>query len=344
MTKIKLIMMVVLTTIHLSLFVVSHSTAGEISTANDVELAIEAFDIKSYEQAKLLFKKLNKSAKRSFYLGKIALQEKEVDDAEEYFEDAVTQEPNNVEYNYQFGALSFQQAANASIFSAMGYASDGKKYHLKALELDPNYVPALQGMIGFYINAPSIAGGSLEKAIAMTNKLIKIDEKQGLLSQLGIYKKEENQEKELAVAKALATKYAESGKVLFMVGSSFRDAKKYDEAFSYFKQASLINNEDEKFYTLLAMYQIGRTAVISEMNAEKGIKALENYRSVAQEYIITHNDLPGLNWAAYRLAALYFSVGEKDKAEKLAKMASNDKDDKKLRKRADKLLKKISRS
>jgi len=342
--KMKILMTAVLTTIHLSLFAISHSTAGEISTADDVKLAMEAFEIKSYEQAKQLFKKLEKSARRSFYLGEIALKEKDVDEAEEYFEDAVAQEPNNVEYNYRYGAINFQQAANASMFSAMGYASDGKKYHLKALELDANYVPALQGMIGFYINAPSIAGGSLEKAIAMTNKLIKIDEKQGLLSQLGIYKKEENQAKELAVAKDLAIKYTDSGKVLFMVGSSFRDAKKYDEAFSYFERASLINDEDEKFYSLLAMYQIGRTAVISEMNAERGIKALESYRSVGQEYVATHNDLPGLNWAAYRLAALYLSVGEKDKAKKLAKMASNDKDDKKLRKRAEKLLKKISRT
>jgi len=336
--------MAALTTIHLSLFVVSHSTAGEINLAKGVDIAIKAFDNNSYEQAKQLFKKLDKSARRSFYLGQIALQEKDVDEAEEYFEDAVVQEPNNVEYNYRYGAINFQQAANASIFSAMGYASDGKKYHLKALELDPNYVPALRGMIGFYVQAPSIAGGSLEKAAEMVKRLIKIDEEKGLLGQLSIYQSEEKQEKELVIAKDLATKYANSAQALYVAGLSFQNAKKYDEAFNYFEQGSVIKNVDDKYFSLSAMYQIGRTAVISETNAEKGIKALESYRSVDQEYIVTHNDLPGLNWAAYRLAALYLSVGEKDKAKKLAKMASKDKHDKKLRKRADKLLKEISRS
>lgn len=56
----------------------------------------------------------------------------------------------------------------------------------KALELDPELVDAYHWLAGYYMNAPPIAGGSLDKAEATALKLAAIDENSaaGLLAQV----------------------------------------------------------------------------------------------------------------------------------------------------------------
>ena len=45
----------------------------------------------------------------------------------------------------------------------------------RALELDPSRPDAYQGLIGYYLQAPPIAGGSVEKAEALAKQLVTVD-------------------------------------------------------------------------------------------------------------------------------------------------------------------------
>ena len=301
--------------------------------------AKEEFTDGNISEAKILFEKMPETAETNFYLGRIALQQKDLDSAEEFLEEAVEAKPNNVEYNYWFANLSFRQAANASIFSAPGYVSDGKKYHFKALELDPNYIPSMQSLIGFYLNAPAIVGGSTKKAQEMAQRIVKLDGELGLSTQIDIYRSQKEQEKELLLAKKLATEYSKSSKALLKAGFVFQNAKQYETALNYFELASTLKSEDE-ISTAAALYQIGRTAVFSKSFTDKGIKALEAYR-LTDAKIVDNSSLPSINWATFRLATLYASTGNNTKAKSLVILALENNQDKNLKKSAKKFLKKL---
>src|SRR5262249_43813801 len=58
-------------------------------------------------------------------------------------------------------------------------ASKGRKAFEKAIELDPNHVAARIGLATFFLQAPSIAGGSKEKAKAQGDALLALPGKRG---------------------------------------------------------------------------------------------------------------------------------------------------------------------
>jgi len=73
----------------------------------------------------------------------------------------VVREPGAV--RWVFATASIDRVDDVNVLSKMSLASDGRKAYEKAIELDPNYVAARVGVTQFYLNAPSIAGGSVEK-------------------------------------------------------------------------------------------------------------------------------------------------------------------------------------
>ena len=78
-------------------------------------------------------------------------------DALTRLEHAVAMQPGNADYQFWLGSASFE----------------------KAIALDPGHVAAHVGLSQFYLGAPGIAGGSVEKAKAQGNALLAIPEKRG---------------------------------------------------------------------------------------------------------------------------------------------------------------------
>jgi len=300
--------------------------------------AVDAFEQENYTQAKTLFKEHSNKAEANYYLGRIALIEKELDDAEDYLEDAVEASPDNVDYHYWFAVMSLKQASNASIFSAPGYVSDSKQHYQKALTLDPQHIDSMKGLVTLYVHVPAIAGGSIDKAHAMTDRLTKLDKLSGLLSRMSIYREEDQNTKELEVATDLAENFNGSAKAQSAAGFTFQKNKQYDKAISLFVSASQLKSDDEQDSINSALYQVGRTAVISGKFTEQGISALETYINLELSA-----GQPSKNWARYRLASLYNNQGDKENAKKLVSLALNETDDKSLKKRAKKMLKQLNK-
>lgn len=88
----------------------------------------------------------------------------EKEKAVEFGERAVKLDPNSAKVQFWYGTALFENIQNVGMFSKMGYASDGEKAYLRAVELDPRYVGPRFGLVQFYSNAPGIAGGSMKKA------------------------------------------------------------------------------------------------------------------------------------------------------------------------------------
>ncbi len=293
---------------------------------------VEAFEAGAYEKAKTLLQNHANPVEKNFYLGRIALEEGQLDDAEDLLEAAVKANPGDADYQYWFGNLNLRQAAKASIFSAAGYASDAKAHLQKALDINPDHQKALKDLALFYANAPGIAGGSKEKALAMAERLIKLNSIDGYTIKINIFREQEAKAEELEVAGQLSQKFSHSASALFYAGYSYQFHQQYDKAFGLFEKASQLKNEPGDTSPKMALYQLGKTSVVSGQKVEQGIVALEQYLTLELE-----KGLPGKNWARYRLAALYRQKGELEKARTLAQLATQD-EDKSLRKNAKKLL------
>ena len=100
-------------------------------------------------------------------------------DALEGFEHAVELAPGNADYQYWLAAASFERVDDVGMLSKMSLASDGRKAFEKAIAINPNFVAARIGLAQFYVGAPGIAGGSVEKAKAQGDALVAIADKRG---------------------------------------------------------------------------------------------------------------------------------------------------------------------
>jgi len=88
-----------------------------------------------------------------------------------YLKAAVDQQPNNARYHYWLGKAYGRLAEHSNWFSAMALSRKTLNELKTAVDLDDNYVNALQDLMEYYKQAPGFLGGSREKAEAIAKQL-----------------------------------------------------------------------------------------------------------------------------------------------------------------------------
>ncbi|MHB1022490.1 MAG: tetratricopeptide repeat protein [Acidobacteriaceae bacterium] len=84
---------------------------------------------------------------------------------------AVDQSPNSSTYHLWLARALGDKADHASIFSAFGMAKQVARNFELAVKLDPNNVDALTDLGEFYLEAPGIVGGGVDKAQQVASQL-----------------------------------------------------------------------------------------------------------------------------------------------------------------------------
>jgi Tfp pilus assembly protein PilF len=146
---------------------------------NDLQKGIEIFNKKNYYGAKMFFNEYlesnEKSAEAYYYLGRIAMEEKDLEQATEYFDEAVDIEGNKSEYQTWKGIAYIQLLSTVDFMKQGLYALRALNALETAVELDPDNVDARTWLAGYYAQAPVFAGGSKEKAVEQYEAAINID-------------------------------------------------------------------------------------------------------------------------------------------------------------------------
>ena len=176
-----------------------------------------------------------KTADIQFYLGRLALQRNNHEKAVAYLEKAVALSPNDARYHHRLGDAYGLSAQQAGIFSKMSLAGKCKDEYVKAVELDPKNIDARFSLMGFYQQAPGIAGGGTDKAMLQALEIKKLDINQGRI--------------------AVATVYVTD--------------KKFDLAFAEFEEALKANPAD-----YAALYQTGRLVAVTGERLDRGLAVL----------------------------------------------------------------------
>jgi tetratricopeptide (TPR) repeat protein len=314
----------------------SFSALTFASALSPLDNAISALDSGQTEQAIVLFEQQKDDPKAMVYLAEIYM-DTDLDEAEDWIEKALNAQLNNANAHYVRGAIMGRQASG-SVFSALSYAEKSVNSFTKAVELEPNSIKYRKGLMQFHTSAPSIAGGDLEIAKVQVKKIKELDPKEGLEAEISYELSQDNDELAETLLMQAKQTYQDIPDFFFQAGMVQQQKENYQAAFEELTVAISKNAETEgsvvaKFN---ALYQLGKTSVLSENNIDAGMKALNQYISEAP-------DLDGLApkpWAEFRLANLMVLNSQTLEA-KIIYLRLVKTDNKELAKQAKKAAKRI---
>lgn len=253
-----------------------------------------------------------------------ALNAGELDQAETLVEALVVKYPEHPEAHYIRGSVMGAQASD-SIFSALSYASKAKASLQQAVALAPQNPKYLAGLITFYTMAPGIAGGDMEEAERLIDKLIKLDQREGTLKRLDFYRANEQMEAfEQLLEESLVT-FAGIPDFYFVAGLHAQQQEQAERALELFtlgSQQPALTPASETA-RLQALYQIGRTAQISGLQLAAGKAALNEFMAQRGD----NDRLPPLDWARVRLAQLHVASDQVEQARELVALVDASEDE-----------------
>ena len=95
----------------------------------------------------------------------------EWDRAESSCKKAVSLDPNNAQFHKWLGRVYGEKASRASFVSAVSLAGKVRDEFQRAVDLDPSNVDARLDLSEFYVEAPGIVGGGVDKARAQAKAI-----------------------------------------------------------------------------------------------------------------------------------------------------------------------------
>lgn len=306
------------------------------ATSSDLAARVDAlWQANDYAAAHALLApmvtKKTKDAQLLALLGRTEAGLQQNERAEQLLEKALKFEANNADYQHWYATVSCNLAGSASMFSALGYAKRCKKAYETALELAPENPRSYIALGSFLAQAPGIAGGDKDQALALADRLKQRDLLQGWLLQLKL--------SDLADPAAF-TQLLEEAAVLrnrpepyFQRAMQLVGNENYSEAIELLQQAiqQTAVDDDAKAAINESHYQLARCAVLGKKAVAEGIAAMQYYlqeNPASERY----------DWAKLRLAQLYLLANSTDKAKAITEPLLASTNDDKLKAELKKLL------
>lgn len=215
--------------------------------------------------------------------------------AEKRVAELLKAEPDNAEAHFVHGQVLTVRINEVSVFRKPGMAGRMRAAWERAIELDPNHVAAHRSLMHYYLQAPAIAGGSREKALAQAERIGEIDRAAGYRALAAYWSAQDEFERAAAEYAAAVEAFPEDDDLRFEYGLHLQRMQDWDAAHAAF--TAILEREPEH---MQARYQVGRNAVLSGQRLDEGAAALEWY--LGRE---PGEGEPGLAWAHTRLGQVY---------------------------------------
>ena len=154
--------------------------------ATDFNQAEALFQQGKYELAKSIFEQILKAEPKNYkaieYLGDIAGQARNWDEALNYYKKLKNSNPKDANYQYKYGGALGMKAKEGSKFAALGMLDDVENAFLTAAKLDNKHIESRWALVEFYLQIPGVLGGSEKKAQKFANELLIISPVDGYLA------------------------------------------------------------------------------------------------------------------------------------------------------------------
>lgn len=280
--------------------------------AQTVEKARQLYEQQKPTEARRILLTVKTESKEfaaaQYYLGRVAYDAKEYDQAEEYFEAAIEADDQVADYHNWYGNTLGTIAGEASFFKQATLAPKMKGAWERALELDPKSIEARQSLILYYQQAPAIAGGSTDKAIELANEIVKLKPAEGHRQLGNIYYRE----KKYAEAEKEFQQMVKADESMWpALANYYFNQKNYDKAFALFDEQLKRNPNNTG-----ALYQVGKASALSGQQLDRGEASLRKYLSSPPK-----QNEPSHAAANMRLAQILEKRGKKLEAKSLYESA-----------------------
>lgn len=138
-------------------------------------------------EAKQMFQDYLKShpnhSKSIEYIGDIAGNQKQWNEAIEYYQKLKISFPKNANYWYKYGGALGMKAKESNKFKALGMIDEIEESFLTAAKLESKHIETRFALVMLYLELPGIIGGSEKKAQKYADELMRISSVQGFLAQ-----------------------------------------------------------------------------------------------------------------------------------------------------------------
>ncbi len=158
-----------------------------------LEKGIKLIENKDFKGAILFFgqrvKENPDDPDASYYLGRAYLGTGDYETAIDYLEQAVDLKESVADYHFWLGQALGAKAQQVNPVRQALLAGDIRDEFEEAVKLNPNHIPALNGLVMFHLMAPGVMGGDKDKALQYAGTIKKLDERKGTLLLCQVYAK-----------------------------------------------------------------------------------------------------------------------------------------------------------
>jgi len=194
--------------------------------------------------------------------------------AAEFFQQAVTADPNNSINYHWLGRAYAHQAEAASMFNAFGLATKSRQNLEKAIELDRKNIDAANDLFEFYLEAPGFMGGGMEKAAHLAAQIAELDAAEGQYSQARIDEKRKDfAQAEIHLRRAMELAPRQVGRVIDLAKFLAKNGR-FEESEDTFLAAEKVSP-----YAPKILYARAEAYIEAHRNLEVAKDLLEKYLS-----------------------------------------------------------------
>jgi tetratricopeptide (TPR) repeat protein len=194
--------------------------------------------------------------------------------ASESYQQALTADPSNSDYEHWLGKALGKRAETASPFTAPGLASKARQHFEKAVALNPKNKEAVDDLFEYYLEAPGFLGGGLDKAARLAESIAAIDPAEGLWAQARIAERRKDYGKaEEQLRRAMQSAPTQVGRVVDLAKFLSKQGR-IEESEQTFRAAERISPNNPRL-----LYNRAETYIKAGRNIETARELLKRYLS-----------------------------------------------------------------
>lgn len=258
--------------------------AAARAAGSDLERAEDAYQRTEYKAAlHTLLPVSPKNGAVYALAGKAYYMDGQYRNAISYLEKAVAEDPRNSQYYDWLGKAYGRRAEESSFLTALPYANKTRAAFEKAAALDPANLEALGDLFEYYLQAPGIVGGGVDKAEEVSARIGRLNEAEYHFTRARLaekWKKVQVVEAELRKAMELAPR--EMGRVIDLAGFLAGHGR-YEESDALFRVAAQMEPDSPRL-----LFARASSYIQSGRNLEEARMLLRQY----SESRITPDDPP----------------------------------------------------
>lgn len=271
-----------------------------------LKTGIAQFDAERLDQAKVTLTPLAKAGDPDamLYLGPIAIEQSNGDSAVSWIEQAVKKNDRSSLYYQWLGAAYSLKGTSASPLARMGLVASLKHAMERAVELDPANVEARINLVQFYLQAPAMMGGGVDKAREQVAAIMARDPYQGRLQDASVAENQRDTVVAERLLRGLVTSFPDSSVPATRLAIYYVNAKRYDDGFRVLEDRLRRSPNDAA-----VLYQLGRAGAVSGAKLDRAQWALDQFLMLPHK-----RGTPSIAAAHWRVGMILEAKGDRAKA------------------------------